>query len=178
MNQRIFSVRWRGPFTLKELDELVESGVIYLVTGRKSAQKRDLIQYCGITEQSICYRKIRHRKISRITTNREIWIGWLDSCRTTRPSLESAEKLLIYGLQPPLNQRKHRSQPKPASLISRWFEPGPMSSRGVPEWIPKEKPATFRRLHDLICWDGSYFRTGSLGRRRTVLTVNQQNSLG
>jgi hypothetical protein len=156
MKERVFLIHWRGPFTDAQLAEMDESGVLYLAVGRVECQRRDEIQYCGITEQSICYRIMRHSKLSQITSNRQIWVGWIMSHRTTRAVLEAAESLLVYLWQPSLNERKTVHPPKPTTLISHWFKH---------DWKPySQKPDVFKDLFDVICWDGEYWRVGQLDR--------------
>lgn len=155
--ETVLSVHWRGPFTEEDLDKIDESGILYLATGRLAGQQRDRIQYCGITEQSICFRKIRHFKLKKITSNLRLWIGWLrQSSRTTRRDLKTAESILVYLWQFPLNDQHKLHPPGPGTLVFHWFDGN---------WKPLEqKPRLFKSLYDVISWGGVYWRTGKLDR--------------
>jgi hypothetical protein len=163
LGEKILLIYWRGPFDGTQIKKLDESGVLYLATGRSRWQNRVSIQYCGITEQSICHRQNGHATMSRITHDREFWVGWLAHRRqTTRADLELAESLLIYLWQFRLNRRKKHRLPKRTIIVSHWFDAN---------WKPyQRKPAPVNELPDVMCWDTTHWRTGNCrGGRITEL---------
>ena len=75
MKEKVLVTHWRGPFSDAQIDNMKESSVLYLATGRVADERRSKIQYCGITNQSICHRVRRHPKVRLIALDLQIWIG-------------------------------------------------------------------------------------------------------
>jgi hypothetical protein len=153
---RVIAVHWRGPFQRHELDSIGESGVLYLAVGRCDRQRKSRFQYCGITEQSFCYRHIRHKKLDLVIDDFEVWIGWIRHPRLTkRADLEAVESLIVYYWGILLNERKRGKKTAPAlTLVSRWFkQDGTIRTR---------KPAVLRELYDVLSFDGKRWSVANL----------------
>lgn len=150
---KIIILNWYGPYTDKTLEEEKEFG--YLITGKKLYDRDANIQYCGITRNTYHGRILTHHKKERVTRNREYWFSEVFyPKRTNRDVLETAEKIIVYFWQPPLNERKTISIPQPTTIINQWF-----TIEGMPRINQK---SIYKELDDVISWDGKYWRTGNL----------------
>ena len=116
-------INWRGPFTIEEVQNLDDGDGIYLLTGRKKYQRRDHIQYCGITAGLFRNRlSQKHHVLPEITRNLNVWLGQIAyPSRFKRHHLELAEHCIIHFLWPPCNKTKLYKFPLQAWIISQWF---------------------------------------------------------
>ena len=83
-------IHWYGPFELSEVIESdwgKESG-LYLFTGKQKDETESQIQYCGISEQSYASRFKTHHKHWKIDSEREVWLGIIES--TPYPHMNGA----------------------------------------------------------------------------------------
>jgi hypothetical protein len=153
---RTIVIGWRGPFTSEEVRSSDLGNGLYLLDGRRRYERRDYIQYFGITEGSYHERlNRRHHKMGQITRNRTVWLGQIEyPGRFTRKHLELAEGCLIYFWGLGLNEKKLVTPSDPVCLISRWLKPDGGAR--------KNRLAIYRELPDVIWWDGEYWRTGNL----------------
>ena len=74
-------IHWYGPF---ELSEVIESDWgkergLYLFTGKRKEDTESQIQYCGIAVQSYASRFKAHHKHWKIESEREVWLGIIES---------------------------------------------------------------------------------------------------
>ena len=147
-------INWHGPVAAEEIDSYHEGG-LYVITGYKHYGRKDKIQYIGITERSFSARFDRHHKIKQVVRNRRIWVGEIVyPTEPSRTKLERAEGMLIYALQPDLNQQKKFTLPRPAVVVSHWFTPkkaARFNHQGI-----------FSGFPDVISWDGKHWREGNL----------------
>jgi len=68
--------------------------------------------------------------------------------------LETAEKIIVYFWLPELNERKKVSPPEPTTILNFWFKKdGALHSNQLD---------VYRKLSDIISWDGENWRTGNL----------------
>ena len=148
-------IHWKGPYTLDEIEEVGGGKGLYLLTGKRKYNRENKIQYCGITASSYKKRFRDHHKLKRINRDLKIWLGEIVYPeRGTRKVLEEAERIIIYFWQPALNERKKVSLPNPTSVISHWFK-----RDGSPRI---NQLSIYKDLHDVLCWDGDYWRSGNL----------------
>lgn len=156
MTQFTIKINWLGPFSEIEIDSLNGGNGLYLFTGKRRYQRSDSeIQYIGITENAYRDRLRNHHKISEINRELGIWLGEIDyPAEHERKHLETAESIMVYFWQPELNDRKKFTPPVPTTVISHWY-----SADGKPR---KNQKNIYKDLPDVICWDGSYWRTGNL----------------
>lgn len=154
---RNIMISWRGPY--HDRDEIGggDGYGLYLLTGKTKYSRYSDIHYCGITERTFKKRLFEHQKTNLPVINREleIWIGDIVfPTKINRMHLEDAEKMIIYFWKPTLNERKHVALPEPTTVISYWFK-----ADGTPRLRQK---AIYKGLHDVLSWDGEYWRTGNL----------------
>src|SRR5687767_7893883 len=93
IRHKVFIIHWSGPFTRDALKGNETSNVLYLASGRVGDQRKDRLQYCGITEGPIGKRVHAPRSHHRIweITDAQLWIGQLaHPSRVTRADLEAA----------------------------------------------------------------------------------------
>lgn len=147
-------INWHGPVAPEEIDSYHEGG-LYVVTGYKRYQRNDQIQYVGITERNFSARLSRHHKIEEVTRDRRIWVGQIVyPNEASRTKLERAEGMLIYALKPALNERKKFTLPRPALVVSHWF-----NAKDAPRF---NRQGIFSNFPDVISWDGKHWREGNL----------------
>ena len=147
-------INWHGPVAPEEVDDYHEGG-LYVITGYKRYERNDQIQYIGITERNFSSRLDRHHKINKVTRDRRIWVGQIVyPTEPSRTKLERAEGMLIYALQPDLNERKKVTLPRPAVVVSHWF-----NAKGVPRL---NRQGIFSDFPDVISWDSEHWRLGNL----------------
>jgi hypothetical protein len=153
MNQSTILIHWHGPY--KSIEEIEGENGLYLLTGKRKYEPQEQIQYCGITEDSFYCRLVNHQRINEITRDLRIWLGTIAYPEVTdRSHLWVAEKMLVYFWQPALNTQLRYHPPQATNLISQWF-----FCDGEPRHHQK---AIYQDLPDVICWDGSLWRTGNL----------------
>ena len=147
-------IRWEGPVTMDSLKRGTGGG-LYLLSGLCKYERKDSIQYCGITERDFPDRFAQHHKVSLIRRNLRCWTGTvIYPKRASRTTLETAESCLIYFAQPPLNDRKTVNPPKATTVISHWFKPN-----GEPRY---NQQGLLSHFPDVVSWDGSHWREGNL----------------
>ncbi len=148
-------IQWRGPFTIDEVINQDSGNGIYLLVGKQKYERETSIQYCGITEGNFGVRLAKHHKLPEINRDLEIWLGNIEyPSAHTRTHLETAESIIVYFWQPSLNERKKFNPPRPTTVISHWFK-----KNGD---IRFNQMNIYKGLHDVLCWDGYYWRTGNL----------------
>jgi hypothetical protein len=158
MEQVTIKIRWYGPYTEEEIARLdgVGNG-LYMFTGQVRYQREEPeIQYFGITEGSYQNRFRGHHKLQEINRELKIWLGEIVyPSEYERKHLEVAEAMMIYFWQPRLNEKKTLVSPRlSTTVISHWFTKegrALINQRGI-----------YKHLPDVICWDGSHWRTGNL----------------
>jgi hypothetical protein len=149
-------IHWRGPYTEEEVMESNEANGLYLLAGIQKYKQRNEIQYCGITEGKFRRRLTeKHHKMPKIHRKLNIWLGQIKyPIVHNRYHLELAEAMIIYFWQGDLNSRKRDGVPKPTTVISQWYK-----KNGDPRF--NQHPLC-KNLHDVLSWDGAYWRTGNL----------------
>lgn len=157
MGNFTIKIHWSGPYSLDEVNEFDVGNGLYLLTGRRKYQREDEIQYCGITKGIFSKRFSQHHKMPEISNNLNIWLGevvYPNEDNLSRKHLEMAESIIVYFWQPPLNERKKYNPPSPTTIISHWF-----NKNDKPRF---NQLSIYKNLHDVISWDGEYWRTGNL----------------
>lgn len=157
MPLRTIVIGWEGPHSLESVYESDLGNGLYFVSGRMKHERKDRIQYFGITKRPYSERlKERDHAVKQVTKNRQIWLGQIEyPGRFTRAHLELAEGCLIYFWgESNLNKNKLVKPPKPVCLISRWLK----RDREV-RW---NRLSIYKDLPDVLWWDGEYWRTGNL----------------
>lgn len=155
MDNLTIRLNWRGPYSLDEVCELDSGNGLYLLTGKRSYERNEQIQYCGITEGLYRNRFKQHHKIPKIIKDLGIWLGEVVyPQKHTRTHLETAEAIVIYFWQPNLNERKKVCPPRPTVLMSHWFK-----KDNSPRF---NQLSIYTDLPDVLCWDGELWRSGNL----------------
>jgi hypothetical protein len=146
------TIRWSGPYSRTDI-ELTDLGYgPYLFAGKCYRQRVDRIQYCGITAQLFRHRFRDHHRLPKITRDLHIWLGTiLSPKKPDRAILERAEKLLIYELQPELNNRCKVSVPEATTVVSHWET---RDGKAIPNPLAD--------VPDVLSWDGQTWRWGTL----------------
>ena len=148
-------VKWQGPYSVEEAEDMEFSNGLYLFAGKQKYERVSTIQYCGITKNSLKQRFKNHQKLPFVSNDLNIWFGSIIYPNLhSRDHLEIAEKIIIYFWQPSLNEKKRYSPPKPTTLISQWFK-----KDGSPRI---NQIAIYKELHDVLSWDGEHWRSGNL----------------
>ena len=107
-------IQWKGPYTHEMIEEMEEGNGLYLLGGKLKYERRNWIQYCGITEGTYKNRFYNHHKISQIYRELNIWLGQIIFPKKfSRYYLEIAESIIVYFWQPELNEKKILTLPKP-----------------------------------------------------------------
>lgn len=146
-NQIAIIIDWYGPFSLQDAIKDVSQNSwkgIYLAIGKtKYMRGRSPIQYVGIGNLRSRLKE-DHHKLKLIVRDRKIWLGDIVSLRIPGPKkkktdilFDLAEWLLVYFLEPPLNDRKRRRPPhREVTLINRWWksDDSPRKRRPHPDW--------------------------------------------
>jgi hypothetical protein len=147
-------IEWCGPVSADLIADWGEGG-LYICTGRQKYQRQDHIQYIGITERHFHRRFREHHKLRLVKHNPRYWLGKIKHPgRLGRVGLERAESMLIYVIDPKLNQRKKVWLPRPTAVISHWF-----NEHRVPRY---NRQGIFAGFPDVISWDGDNWREGNL----------------
>lgn len=151
-------IKWKGPYDYAELRTLDEGNGLYLLTGCLPKQRRDRVQYCGITEDTF-YKRISQKNHVRENIRPKtlgIWIGeMVYPEKFGRSQLEIAEHCFIAFWQPQLNERKRVYCPnQEICLVSEWFD-----SSDVPR---RKRPEILSDLPDVLWWDEERWRIGQL----------------
>jgi hypothetical protein len=156
MSELTIRIHWKGPFQSNEFKKQKMGNGLYFFAGKRPFQRTDPeIQYIGITERSFSTRFGEHDKLGKINRDLQIWVGEIGyPDGFSRSHLETAESIMIYFWQPKLNTRKKINFPVPTTVISHWF-----FKDGKPR---KRQQGIYQYLPDVICWDGSVWRTGNL----------------
>ena len=156
-------IHWFGPF---ELSEVVESDWgkkkgLYLFTGKQKDDRESQIQYCGFAAQSYRSRLSSHHKYWKIESEREVWLGLIESTPYPHMSgaylayLKEPERLLTYYLQAPLNEKNRVLQPRPMTVINYWF------TKNKEPRINQVHVAQ-QGMHGVVSWDGKQWHLGDL----------------
>lgn len=157
MPLRTLVISWEGPHTIESTRTSDLGNGLYFLSGRKRYERKDHIQYFGITEVPYHQRFRKHHAIAQITKNLGIWLGQVEYPRRfDRTHLELAEACMIYfwGGDEIINRRKLIRPPQPVCLISRWTKTNGDTRLN--------RLAIYRDLPDVLWWDGEYWRTGNL----------------
>ncbi|WP_029147844.1 hypothetical protein [Methylophilus sp. 5] len=150
-------IRWKDPFTHKEVLKSEDGNGLYLLAGIQKHKQLNEIQYCGITEGKFRTRlnENTHHKLPKIWRELNIWLGEIQyPLEHTRTHLEVAETVIVYFWQPDLNNRKKFRLPRPTTLISQWYK-----KDGSPR---VRQHSLSKDLPDVLSWDGHHWRTGNL----------------
>ena len=151
-------IRWTGPMSLDDIWESEERNGLYLLAGKKKHERRDEIQYCGITEGFFCDRiNSKHHKLGLIRPDTlSLWLGKvIYPRRFQRKHLEIAEHCVVSWWQPELNESKSAYYPRrPICFISQWY-----SREGHPRM---NRPPVLQDFPDVLWWDQERWRTGRL----------------
>ncbi|MEJ7623166.1 MAG: hypothetical protein WKF34_04175 [Pyrinomonadaceae bacterium] len=147
-------IEWYGPVSWETIEDL-DAGGLYLFTGRQKYQRKDAVQYIGITEGRYRTRFSRHHKAEFIVHNLRCWVGQVKHPSDLgRVGLERAESMLVYFACPDLNERKTVRPPRPTAVISHWF-----NEHSTPRY---NRQGIFKDFPDVISWDGEHWREGNL----------------
>ena len=151
-------IRWTGPMSLDDIWESEERNGLYLLAGKKKYERREEIQYCGITEGFFCDRiNSKHHKLGLIRPETlSVWLGKvIYPRRFQKKHLEIAEHCVVSWWQPELNESKTAYYPgRPICFISQWY-----SREGRPRM---NRPPVLRGFPDVLWWDQERWRTGRL----------------
>ncbi|OON70009.1 hypothetical protein [Hymenobacter sp. CRA2] len=154
-------LRWKGPYTYEQIQELPDGNGLYLLTGKKrySRASTDKALYCGITEGKFRTRinEKHHKKQEIREANLKIWLGQIIyPAKFDRSLLERTETCLISFWQPELNEKKKAYYPaQPICFVSQWCRTdGSAYGQRFPEDV--------RDLQDVLWWDTDVWRTGDL----------------
>lgn len=154
MDELTIKIHWKGSYSLEEVNEMDDGNGLYLLDGKQRYERKSDIQYFGITEQE--YRKRfsdKSHKIHDITRDLKIWLGEIIYPQNfEREHLKTAEAIMIYYWQPNLNTQNKPYPPRPTTIVSHWFKKD--GSARVNQ--------VYKNLHDVMSWDGEYWRTGNL----------------
>ena len=121
MTLRTIVIGWWGPYDPEDVRLSGLENDLYFLASRRKYERRDQIQYFGITEGPYRRRLNRwHHAMGQITKNPTAWLGQIEYPRRfTRMHLELAEGCLIYFWEPNLNRKKVVTSPEPVCLISK-----------------------------------------------------------
>jgi len=151
-------VKWKGPYEWEDVCKSESRNGIYLITGKQPRQRKERIQYCGITENkfSARLRQKGHAREAIRSATLEIWLGEIVyPDEFDKSHLGIAEHCFVSFWQPPLNRNLIRYVPSQAvCLISEWFFPDDSARR--------ERPDIIADLPDVLWWDEERWRTGQL----------------
>jgi len=151
-------VHWSGPHSLSQVCHSENANGIYLLVGKRKYERREQIQYCGITEGKFCHHiNKKHHKLDSIRSDTlSIWLGQIIyPAEFDRSYLELAESCFDSFWQPNLNVSKMRYYPsRSVCFISQWF-----TREGQPRLI---RPPLMHDLPDVLWWDRERWRTGVL----------------
>lgn len=156
MEDLTIRIHWKGPYSYEEVLSSDDGNGLYLLTGIKKHKRLNEIQYCGITGGKFRNRiNDKHHRIADIQRELNIWLGQIKyPAEHTRTHLELAESIIVYFWQPELNVRKRVIPPRPTTVTSQWYKTD--SSPRLRQY------GLCKELHDVLSWDGYYWRTGNL----------------
>jgi hypothetical protein len=118
-------IRWSGPHRLDDVAGSDACNGLYILVGRLRYERRDQVQYCGITEGRFCDRLTgRHHALAQIRSGTlTMWLGEIIyPVRFRRRHLELAEHCFAHFFKPGLNTQKVVTPPKPVCFISQWAD--------------------------------------------------------
>ncbi|MBZ0263484.1 hypothetical protein K8I28_02335 [bacterium] len=141
-------VNWYGPYTYETAIEAAKNDYtegLYLAYGREAHQKKDWIQYVGVSQNLYDRLKKPHQMYTQLTQKCEIWLGEIDSYKPSSRKrsnhsniLELTEDALIYFLQPGLNWSKYVNPPTtPITVFNRWWQTDyvtPYKKKPIKDW--------------------------------------------
>ncbi len=129
------TVDWYGPYdSIQSAQEAAREEFdngLYIGIGKSKWDREVAIQYIGIAESLASRVGERHKKLSLIVRDLEIWLGEVSSFgkpgrrrNASIPAhLDLAEWAFIYFLDLPLNDRKKVRHPyAPVTVHSRWYD--------------------------------------------------------
>jgi hypothetical protein len=151
-------VRWTGPFSFDEVCASEKRNGLYLLTGKQKYERREEIQYCGITEGRFCDRiNAKHHKLDQIRSDTlAVWFGTvIYPRRSQRRHLEIAEHCIVSFWDMPLNEKKkYYPRRYPVCFISQWH-----TRTDQPR---TNRPAILKGFPDVMWWDLDRWRSGRL----------------
>jgi hypothetical protein len=157
MTQLTIKINWYGPFEDVSDIDVDKGGGLYMITGKRKYQRSDPeIQYIGITTTTYKTRFANHHKFNLVNRECCIWLGKIDYPKEySTEHLKMAESIMVYFWQPELNEKLKANPPsQPTNVISHWFR-----KNGK---VRRKKKSIYKKLPDVICWDGSHWRSGNL----------------
>lgn len=129
----MIAVHWYGPYASIEAaradaNELWGSG-LYFAIGKTKYQRQPGCQYVGIASHLANRLKVRHHKLSRITSGMGLWLGEVVTAepsgkrmKVTPATLDYAEWLHARFMKLPLNDKKSKTlPPRSVTVLNRWF---------------------------------------------------------
>lgn len=149
-------IRWEGPHTLESVRSSGLRNGLYFLSGRRRYERKDRIQYFGITKRPY-YKRFRDRyhQVNDVTKNLQIWLGQIEYPQTFElEHLKLAEACLIYFWQPDLNKAGKITPSKPVCIVSRWTK--------LDGDVRRNRSAIRKDLPDVLWWDEEYWRIGNL----------------
>lgn len=157
MSLKTIVIRWQGPyFTPESVKSSRLRNGLYFLAGRRKYERKDQIQYFGITSQPYHERfRNPYHAIHYITRNLQIWLGQVEypqQFELRDPNL--AEHCLIYFWQPNINKVYKARPSKPVCIVSRWTKPDGS--------VRRNRLNIYKDLPDVLWWDESYWRSGNL----------------
>lgn len=155
---RTIVIRWEGPLSLEDVAGSDLENGLYFFAGKKKYERRDQIQYFGITKNLYRNRiNDRHHALWKIRSDTvSVWLGHIEYPEDFEYDvLRLAERCLIYFWQPELNEKGKARPSKPVCIVSRWTKPGGK--------VRKQRLEIYRDLPDVLWWDDDeYWRYGNL----------------
>ncbi|MEI6707837.1 MAG: hypothetical protein WCK96_11960 [Methylococcales bacterium] len=155
MDELTIKIHWKGVYSLDEVNKREDGNGLYLLAGKRKYKQEDSdIQYFGITEKKYKERfSDKNHPIHDITRDLKIWLGEVIYPQNFElKHLKTAEAIMIYYWQPNLNTQNKPYPPRPTTIVSHWFK-----KDGSPRINQ-----VYKNLHDVMSWDGEYWRTGNL----------------
>jgi hypothetical protein len=155
-------LQWKGPYTLREINQLDDGNGVYLLTGHNKHSRSLLsftkVLYCGITERRFAQRvNEKHHQVPNLKPDSlRVWLGCpIFPIGHDRSHLELLETCLVSFWQPELNQKKRAYYPvRPICLVVKWCKPDGTSY--------KRLPGDIAALKDVLWWDCKDWRSGNL----------------
>ncbi|GBE30159.1 MAG TPA: hypothetical protein ENH10_10380 [Bacteroidetes bacterium] len=126
-------INWFGPYSYRGAihaarDDGYTDG-LYLAIGRQKFDKKDRVQYVGVSNN--LYKRIKpiHPTLKLIDQKLILWLGEVASTGIPgkqiagkSPALEMAEWAHVYFIDPILNDKKRMNPPSsPVTVINRWW---------------------------------------------------------
>lgn len=156
MSLKTIVIRWEGPHTRESVQSSGLRNGLYFLSGRRKYERKDQIQYFGITTQPYYKRfKNKYHAVNYVTKNLQIWLGQIEYPQSFETHhLELAEACLIYFWQPSINNRGKIRPSKPVCIVSRWTK--------LDGSVRQNRLNIYKDLPDVLWWDEEYWRTGNL----------------